>query len=270
MPRINQELLEKLKKKLGIGQAQVYKLIAQKASETFLPSHLAAIKLAGEKGISVNRYARPEELAEIRQARAESSSAGAVTHQEGTKFSSKAMTKQAPKTRGRGTAVFVVHGRNEHLRKELFDFLRSINLRPLEWNKAIEFSKKPSPYVGEIIDAAFNKAAAIVILFTPDDEARLRKQFCRRNDPRYESQPTGQARPNVLFEAGMAFGRRPENTVLVQIGELRPFSDIAGRHIVNLDNSTKKRQELITKLRNAGCDVDDSGTDWHDTGNFEN
>lgn len=87
---------------------------------------------------------------------------------------------------------------------------------------------EPSPYVGTILDTAFREAAAIVVLLTPDDEARLRKRYRKANEPKYETSLTGQARPNVLFEAGMAFGHNPGRTVLVQMGtDLRPFSDVA-------------------------------------------
>ena len=178
---------------------------------------------------------------------------------------------RAPKKkarRRRGNSVFVVHGRNEELRRSLFRFLRSVGLMPIEWRKAIELTEKPSPYVAEILDAAFREAVAIVVLLTPDDEAKLRDEFHRADDPAYERELTPQARPNVLFEAGMAFGRNPDATVLVQVGDVRPFSDIAGRHVVHLSNATEKRQELLLKLANAGCNVQDSGTDWHTEGDF--
>jgi predicted nucleotide-binding protein len=162
----------------------------------------------------------------------------------------------------------VVHGRNDKLRKQLFGFLRSIGLNPIEWSRAIELTGKPSPHVSEILDAAFREAVAVVVLLTPDDEARLRASFVSDNDEEYESKLTGQARPNVLFEAGMAFGRNPDATVLVQIGKLRPFSDVAGRHVVHLSNKTEKRHELIIKLANAGCNLNSSGTDWHTEGDF--
>lgn len=67
----------------------------------------------------------------------------------------------------------------------------------------------------------------------------------------------------------MAFGRNPESTVLVQVGDIRPFSDVAGRHIVHLKNSADSRHELVVKLANAGCNVQRSGTDWLSEGNFE-
>jgi len=166
-------------------------------------------------------------------------------------------------------AVFVVHGRNEKARKALFSFLRSISLRPLEWSECVRFTEDPSPYIGEILDSAYSEAQAVIVLMTPDDEAKLREAFIKPDDPQYERELTGQARPNVLFEAGMAFGRFSKRTILVELGELRPFSDIGGRHIVKLNNSTQKRQELAQRLETAGCPVDLSGTDWHTEGNFE-
>jgi len=165
--------------------------------------------------------------------------------------------------------VFVVHGRDHNLRKSLFDFLRAIGLNPIEWRTALQLTKKPSPFVAEILDAAFANAAAIVVLLSPDDEAKLKDCFLSAGDSEYERILTGQARPNVLFEAGMAIGRRQERTVFVQVGKMRPFSDIAGVHIVHLDNSAEKRLELITKLRNAGCAVEDGGSDYLSTGNFD-
>jgi len=132
--------------------------------------------------------------------------------------------------------VFVVHGRNVHLRDSLFAFLRAVDLKPLEWSQAITATGEGSPYIGQVLDAAFSKARAVVVLMTPDDEAWLKKEFLDGYDEQYEREPTGQARPNVLFEAGMAMGRDSKRTVLVQIGYLRPFSDVGGRHVLRLDN----------------------------------
>ena len=164
--------------------------------------------------------------------------------------------------------VFVVHGRDDNARRAMFEFLRSIDLKPIEWSNAVALTDKPNPYVGEILDAAFTEAAAIVVLLTPDDEARLRRPFVQPNDPPHEKQITPQARANVLFEAGMAMGRCQDRTILVELGTLRPFSDIGGRHVIRLDDSIAKRQELANRLQAAGCPVDLAGTDWHTTGDF--
>jgi len=154
-------------------------------------------------------------------------------------------------------------------RDALFDFLRSIGLDPIEWSQAVAATGKGTPYVGEILDKMFSMAQAVVVLMTPDDEAQLRAHLRRKDEPSYETELTPQARANVLFEAGMAIGRYPERTVLVQLGPLRPFSDIGGRHVVKFDGSTQKRQELAQRLLTAGCPANLGGTDWHTKGSFE-
>lgn len=164
--------------------------------------------------------------------------------------------------------VFVVHGRNDALRRSLFAFLRAIGLEPIEWSQAVLLTGRPSPYIGDILDAAFSEAQAVVVLFTGDDEARLRNELRCEADPPHEAELTPQARPNVLFEAGIAMGRDSNRTILVEHGTLRPFSDIAGRLTLRLDDSSVRRQELADRLRQAGCAVDLSGTDWHKEGEF--
>ena len=165
--------------------------------------------------------------------------------------------------------VFVVHGRNGKARQAIFDFLRSIGLHPLEWSEAVQTTGHTSPYIGDILNAAFSKAHAVVVLMTPDDDARLREPLRSDSDPPHETELSGQARPNVLFEAGMAMGRNEDRTILVELGTLRPFSDIAGRHVIRLDNTTQRRQELAQRLQAAGCPINLNGTDWHKTGDFE-
>ena len=164
--------------------------------------------------------------------------------------------------------VFVVHGRNSAARKAMFTFLRCLGLQPMEWSEAVRLTEKPSPFIGEILDAAFTKAQAVVVLLTPDDIAHLDHQFLTNDDPPHEKNPTPQARPNVLFEAGMAMGRDSDRTIFVELGKLRPFSDIYGRHVVRINNSTESRQDLADRLRAAGCDVDLSNRDWHSMGDF--
>jgi predicted nucleotide-binding protein len=164
--------------------------------------------------------------------------------------------------------VFVVHGRNAGARSALFDFLRSIGLHPLEWSELIRRTGKASPYIGEVL-AELKNAQATVILLTPDDEAQLREPLRQGGDAPHETELTPQARANVIFEAGMAMAHDEDRTVLVELGTLRPFSDIAGRHTVRLNNSTPRRQELAQRLEAAGCAVNLTGTDWHTSGDFE-
>lgn len=150
--------------------------------------------------------------------------------------------------------VFVVHGRNQKIKDAVFTFLRAIDLKPLEWEEAKNLVLGAAPYIGDVLAAAFSKVTAILVLFTPDDEAKLRDMFVAESDEAYEKKLTPQARPNVLFEAGMAFGYNPDRTILVEIGKLRPFSDIYGRHTVRLDSSAEKKMALINALRKSGLE----------------
>jgi hypothetical protein len=72
----------------------------------------------------------------------------------------------------------------------------------------------------------------------------------------------------VLFEAGLALGAHPEKTLLVQVGKMRGFTDIAGKHLVYLTNDPAKRNEVANRLQKIGCDVNKVGNDWMSAGNF--
>jgi len=168
--------------------------------------------------------------------------------------------------------VFVVHGRNEKAREALFLFLRAVGLEPIEWGQAIMATGRGSPYIGEILEKAFSEAQAVVVLFTGDDIAKIRDECLKPDDPDYEKSLTPQARLNVIFEAGMAFGTHEERTILVELAneKIRPFSDVYGRHVVKISNSTDSRLELINRLRTAKCDIDIEGRkDWVKFGDFE-
>ena len=164
--------------------------------------------------------------------------------------------------------IFVVHGRNFKARDAMFSFLRSIDLHPIEFNEVIKLTGKTTPYIGEVLDVAFLKAQAILVLMTPDDEGQLKEELRKPDDPKHETELTGQARLNVIFESGMAMGYKSDRTVIVELGKLRPFSDIGGRHTLKLDNSSTKRQELAQRLESAGCKISLTGTAWHTEGNF--
>jgi predicted nucleotide-binding protein len=151
--------------------------------------------------------------------------------------------------------VFVVHGRDDRLRRDFFSFLRALKLEPLEWSEALRLTGKAAPYIGEILDKAFDSAQAVVVLLTPDDEVRLVPDLWLSDVEDTEKSLLLQARPNVLFEAGMAFGRNPDRTLLVQVGQVKAFSDVAGRHVVRLTNAPESRQDIAERLRTDGCTV---------------
>lgn len=170
-------------------------------------------------------------------------------------------------TEGARGAVFVIYGRNDPARAAMFDFLTALGLEPLTWEKLLAATGEAAPYVGNVLAAGFKVAQAVVVLLTPDDEARLRPGLQHGRDPLYEKDLTLQARPNVLFEAGMALMSHPTRTVLVELGQLRPFSDVAGRHTIRMNDSVEQRRALAGRLQTAGCPVS-LGGDWRYAGNF--
>jgi predicted nucleotide-binding protein len=158
--------------------------------------------------------------------------------------------------------VFVVHGRDMANMKELFAFLRSLDLSPMKWYEAIRLTKGGAPYVGEVVAAGLEEAKAVIILLTGDDEVRQKQHSMESEQFLYP-----QARPNVIFEAGMAFSRYEERTILVQIGRVRPCPDMQGRVMVRLSNKPAPRWDLMQRLLGVGCPVNDTG-EWSARGRF--
>ena len=74
-----------------------------------------------------------------------------------------------------------------------------------------------------------------------NDEPRLSNPLHGDCESPIEKTLMEQARPSVLFEAGMAFSRDANSRVLVQIEELKPFSDVASHHIVPMSNEATSR-----------------------------
>ncbi len=164
--------------------------------------------------------------------------------------------------------VMVVLGRNGEIGRALFTFLRAIDLRPLEWTALVGAANSGAPYIGQVLDAAFAQAQAVVVLSTPDDIAYLRPELVPDEDPEQEAVPMGQARPNVFYEAGMAMGRFPTRTIFIDVGAMRLASDLGGIHVVRMDEGSTCRRDLAQRLERAGCEVNTEGSDWLTAGDF--
>jgi hypothetical protein len=108
-------------------------------------------------------------------------------------------------------------------------------------------------------------AQAVVVLMTPDDEARLQDALAGADEADIVA---GQARPNVVLELGMAIALYPERTILVTMGRLRSISDISGLYEIRLDGTVQKRQYLYDRLRDCDCDVQLQGR-WTTAGDLD-
>ena len=274
MPQIDQGLLGKLIAKLGVGKARVYARIQQIANNKMLDRHHAALVLAAEHNINIQKYSSPQDRAAIRGAlnsgeRMEVAEGAIPLQAERVKRPAHKKRISKPST-AKDNSVFVVHGRDEGLRKSMFEFLRALNLNPMEWSKAVLLPRKggANPHVDDIIDAAMDRVQAVIVIFSPDDLAMLKGALLSKGEKTTEGTLTGQPRPNVIFEAGLALGRHPEKTLLVQIGSVRGFSDIAGKHLVRLSNEVSKRKDVANRLNKIGCKADLNGDDWMTAGDF--
>lgn len=250
---LNSDLNEELKRGLNQQRQRLIDLIKSKLRNMGLLEHMKEIEsslsqsqnqVISTYGAEIDLYIdnlikRPQE---------------AVTPEEGT----------MPDKR----KIFVVHGRDDRLRDDFFSFLRAIGLQPIEWSEALSLTGKATPYTGEAIESAFKNAQAVVVLLSPDDEVRLSPELWKDKEDEDEKEIRLQARPNVLFEAGMAFGTHPNRTLLIEVGQVKAFSDVAGRHVVRLSNSSEGRNDIAERLRTAGCDVSTSGSDWLKMGDF--
>lgn len=271
MARINAALLERLGGVLGVGKRRVYELVESVASETMLDSADAALVLAARNQINLNRYSSAEDRARIRGALHSRSSPQLPVAETPTARAPKVRKAKASSRRIQATdnSVFVVHGRNTALRKSMFAFLRALGLFPKEWEKAILEASGNNPHVDTIVETAMERAQAVVVLLSAEDDVKLRDEYLGAGERATEGKLQGQPRPNVIFEAGLALGRHSNKTLLVQVGKIKPMSDIFGKHITRLTNGYSRRNDLANRLAKIGCKIDRQGSDWTTEGDFD-
>ena len=164
--------------------------------------------------------------------------------------------------------VFVIHGRDHEARRAVWSFLQDIDLHPLDWEEIVRRTGRPMPYTGEVLREAFEDNQVAIVLMTPDDGASLHPDLRNASEPSYETAPTGQARPNVLLELGMALALQPERTLVIEIGSLRPPSDIAGLNVIRFDGTVASLHRIAQRLEVAGCAVNTKGQNWLDVSRF--
>jgi Predicted nucleotide-binding protein containing TIR-like domain len=164
--------------------------------------------------------------------------------------------------------VFLVHGRDHVARVALEALLKAFDLRVVSWDKATRVTGTATPYTGDVVRAGMDIAKAVVVLLTPDDIGQVSPRFREDWDGPDEVGPTGQARLNVIFEAGMAMAIDRHHVVLVEVGPVRSMTDTAGLNVVRLDNSIESRRRLATRLEMAGLAVDTEHEDWRTAGDI--
>jgi predicted nucleotide-binding protein len=274
MAKINAKLLAKVVKKMEVGQARVYRVIQQRALDSHVDSHVASLLVARDNGVNYQPYAEPPDLVEMRHATAPAR-APPPTSAAPVSTTNRPAGKKLGKTKVRATkdnSIFVVHGRDAKLNQDMYAFLASIGIVPMEWDQAIKAAKGgANPVVGDVISQAMERVQGVMILFSPDEEAKVRTKFASASDKKKNLHLKGfQPRPNVIFEAGLALGAHSDKTILVQVGTVRDISDIAGKHMVHLSDSFADRKRLADRLESKlKFKIDLAGTTWQTIGQFD-
>jgi predicted nucleotide-binding protein len=267
MAAVDPRLMVRLEKSLSLSKRRVQELVQESARVNRVTRDIAAFIVAGDNGISYDRYASADQMATLRGVPTHT-----AVHVPTTSAAPPARAaKPAVKTRTikttKNNSLFVVHGRDTQLNEDMFSFLRAIGLNPLEWNQAVKRVKGANPNVTEVVKTALQSVQGVIVMFSPDEEARLKAKFRNSKDSKVLE---GQARQNVIFEAGIALGAHQEKTLLVEVGSVRQISDIGGMHILRLHNSAMSRKELAQRLKDKlKFRVDTTGDSWLTVGNFD-
>jgi predicted nucleotide-binding protein len=269
MAAVDPRLMVRLEKSLRLSKRRVQELVQESARVNRVTRDIAAFIVAGDNGISYDRYASAEQMSTLRGVPVHT--AVSVPTASPPALAPTRVTRSSVKTRTikttKNNSLFVVHGRDAQLNEDMFSFLRAIGLNPLEWNQAVKRVKGANPNVTEVVKTALQSVQGVIVLFSPDEEARLKAKFRTSKDSKTLE---GQARQNVIFEAGIALGAHHEKTLLVEVGDVRKISDIAGMHILHLSNSATSRKELAQRLEDKlKFKVDITGDSWLTVGNFD-
>lgn len=111
--------------------------------------------------------------------------------------------------------MFVVHGRTMAIRSNMVNLLRTWKSQPMEWEEIVTLTSRTAPSTLDTVQTGVQHCNAVLILLTPIDLAQLSPYFKPNSSEFDESSWSYQPRPNMLFEAGMAFALRQDRTILI-------------------------------------------------------
>lgn len=170
--------------------------------------------------------------------------------------------------------IFVVHGRDAAVNRAVFQLLRRLDLKPLEWELLVHGADRGmTPPLSDVVVNAPKLASAAVVVLSPEDRVMLHAELRRPKEDRHELHPMLQPRPNVLVELGIVLGVYPRRTLILEFGDLRPIADLNGLNTVRFDESTDyvdALRKIAGRLKQAGIPADDSGSEWLDPSPFQN
>jgi predicted nucleotide-binding protein len=165
--------------------------------------------------------------------------------------------------------VFVIHGRCAPARHEMGVFLRSLGLEPV-WFRDVRKNMGGTVHIIKVVEQGMKEAHGVLALITPDEFSALRPAL-RKTGESGEIVERWQARPNVLFEAGMAYARDPDRVAFVLFGDAKLFTDASGMCIFwpTNDHGPDSDRAQLRDLLGGGmqCEIN-TKHDWMTSGDF--
>ncbi len=156
-----------------------------------------------------------------------------------------ALENLAGKSVYRSKKVFLVHGRDEQMKRDIKTFFYEIGFEPVILSEQVSGGKT----VIEKFEEYAEQAAFAAVLLSPDDEGGLRTQTARY--PR--------ARQNVILELGYFIGRLGRLRVLLFRSAEEAFeepSDISGYCFINYGSNAGWKIEAAQNIANLGYAID--------------
>ena len=162
--------------------------------------------------------------------------------------------------------VFIIHGQNQNAADEMAKFVFSLGLEPLKFGEIRSRMGGGNTNIADVVVQGMSEAAHVIALFTPDEFSELRPKLARGK--KGEELHRWQGRPNVIFEAGIAYGRDPERVIFVKLGDVSLFTDANHVHYYKPTNDPKGHRKDLKRWLAHRCPVNDSDQ-WMEVGDFE-
>ena len=161
-------------------------------------------------------------------------------------IASKKSTSNLEQAKTVSKKVFIVHGQDNEMKLAVARTLEKLGLTPIILHE--------QPNQGRTIIEKFTDYSDVpfaVVLFSPDDEGRLRDVNKSELKPR--------ARQNVVFELGYFLGKLSRQRVLALFKQTEDFelpSDYVGVVFVPFDAAGRWQVDLLKELKSCNYDVD--------------
>ena len=139
--------------------------------------------------------------------------------------------------------IFIVHGRDEHLRTQVENVLRALGLEPIILQEQANIGKTIIEKIEECTDVGFG-----IVLYTPCDEGRLKSE---------DGELKPRARQNVVLEHGYLMAKLGRERVCCLVSKNVEFpSDIQGIGYIPANDIDQWKYKIAKELKATGFDID--------------